>query len=439
MAIAYFQPGFGALGGALIGGSAAILLLFCGEILGASGLVSSTGLYPRKALTDPGVAWKLFLISIFMVLSNTVLADHFTNDTRLFNDPSIPIVSMAGYLIGGFFVGFGTRLGNGCTTGHGICGMARLSKRSFSAVATFMGAAIATANLVAPDNAALAKYTAFLRTDTPFELVNKWIGFGVIAPIVLASGYALYNLRKAYQLINDTEAPEKRAGGVEGAMDDMDLQEIDYNDDEEQQQQEAATPNGEKTSLPTPQSNYQAAKDTLEVEPKFTSKKKMPNRQERVNIMDGVSKLKPAAVAGFTFSTGLALSGMVMPSKILGFLNLFLLEKGTWDPTLIMVMAGGSVVSWISYQFVSGYGVIRNSYAMECPRRSSSFAIPTNKNIDAQLIVGSMCFGIGWGTAGLCPGPAMYLAASGAVPIIAFWWPTFFLGAYIAQKIKDRS
>lgn len=353
-----------------------------------------------------------------MVLSNTILADHFIQDSRLFADPSIPIVSMAGYLLGGFFVGFGTRLGNGCTTGHGICGMARLSKRSFSAVATFMVSAIATANLVAPDNAALAKYTAFLRTDKPFELFNRWIGVGVIAPIVVASGYALYNLHKAYRLISDDESEKKP---VEGVVEEGEVQEADYNDTE-------------KTTLPKADENY----DSLEVEPKFTSKKKMPNRQERVNIMDGVSKLKPAAVAGLTFSTGLALSGMVKPSKILGFLNLFLFEKGTWDPTLLMVMAGGSVVSWISYQFVSGYGIIRNSYAMECPRRSSSFVIPTNKNIDAQLIVGSMFFGIGWGTAGLCPGPAMFLAASGAVPILAYWWPTFFLGAYVAQKLKDR-
>ncbi|CAJ1953909.1 unnamed protein product [Cylindrotheca closterium] len=403
MAIAFFTPGFGALGGALIGGSAAILLLFCGEILGASGLVSSTGLYPRKALTDPGVAWKLFLISIFMVVSNTILADHFTTDERYFNDPSIPIISMAGYLVGGFFVGFGTRLGNGCTTGHGICGMARLSKRSFSAVATFMASAVATANLVAPDNSVFAKYTSFLRTDKPFELFNRWIGVGVVAPIVLASGYALYNLRKSYLVIKASE--------------------------------EKSTTIDEETVLPAAGSSYQTSGDSLEVEPKS----KMPNRNERMNIMDGVSKLKPAAVAGVTFSTGLALSGMVKPSKIIGFLNLFLIEKGTWDPTLIMVMAGGSIVSWISYQFVSGHGVIQNSYAMECPRRSSGFSIPTNKNIDSQLIVGSACFGIGWGVAGLCPGPAMFLAASGTVPILAFWWPTFFVGAYLAQQIKDRS
>jgi hypothetical protein len=361
-----------------------------------------------------------------MVLSNVLLAHFFTNDTRLFNDPSIPIVSMVGYLIGGFFVGFGTRLGNGCTTGHGICGMARLSKRSFSAVVTFMGSAVATANVVAPDNSALAKYTAFLRTDKPFELFNRWIGVAVVVPIVLAAAFALYNLRKSYKLIN-IDAQEKVAP-VEGSTEMILLEVHDHDED-------AADPEQHQAGVP----NDTTPDDSIEVEPKFTATKKIPNRNERVNIMDGVSKLKPAAVAGVTFSTGLALSGMVKPSKIIGFLNLFLLEKGTWDPTLIMVMAGGSIVSWISYQFVSGHGVIRNSYAMECPRRSSGFSIPTNKNIDSQLLVGSLCFGIGWGVAGLCPGPAMFLAASGTVPILAFWWPTFFLGAFIAQKIKDPS
>ncbi|CAJ1936029.1 unnamed protein product [Cylindrotheca closterium] len=427
MVIAYFTPGFGALGGALIGGSAAILLLFCGEILGASGLVSSTGLYPRKALTDPGVAWKLFLIAIFMLVSNVVLAQFFHEDNRLFNDPSIPIVSMAGYLIGGFFVGFGTRLGNGCTTGHGICGMARLSKRSFSAVATFMLSAIATANVVAPDNKALAEYTAFLRTDQSFELFNQGIGLAVVVPIVLAAAYALFNLRRSYQLIS-TDA-EAKVAPVEGSTE---LHVVHHHDEE------AADPTKQQEA--SADTTEQIASDSVvEVEPKFTANKKMPNRNERVNIMDGVSKLKPAAMAGVTFSTGLALSGMVKPSKIIGFLNLFLLEKGTWDPTLIMVMAGGSIVSWISYQFVSGHGIVQNSYAMECPRRSSGFSIPTNKNIDGQLLIGSLCFGIGWGVAGLCPGPAMFLAASGTIPILAFWWPTFFLGALLAQKIKDRS
>lgn len=423
------------------GGSAATLLLFCGEILGASGLVSSTGLYPRKALTDPAVTWKLFLIAIFMLLSNTILAAYFTDDERLGTDPSIPIVSTAGYLIGGFFVGFGTRLGNGCTTGHGICGMARLSKRSITAVVTFMAAAISAANVVAPDNKAFASGTAFLRTDKMPELFNRWIGFGVTMPLVLASLYAMYNLRRSYLLIaepNTNESGTTAEATAQFNASDMEFDGVFEKEDTSSSQEESIHEvDVEQQTNDAEQQNPAPAE--LVVEPKFSNKHKVPNRNERTRILDGIGKLKPAAVAGVTFSVGLAVSGMVKQSKILGFLNLFLLSNGTWDPTLLTVMVGGSIVSWISYQFVAGVGIINHSYTMECPRRSSQFSIPKNQTIDMQLIGGSVCFGIGWGVAGLCPGPAMFLAASGAVPIVVFWWPMFFVGAFIAQKIKDRS
>jgi uncharacterized membrane protein YedE/YeeE len=84
------------------------------------------------------MTWKLVFLSTFLMLSNTVIGAYFTNDERLGNDPSIPVISVYGYLLGGAFVGFGTRLGNGCTTGHGLCGLARLSKRSIVVVLTFM-------------------------------------------------------------------------------------------------------------------------------------------------------------------------------------------------------------------------------------------------------------------------------------------------------------
>lgn len=441
MAVAYFTPALGAAGGALIGASAAILLLFCGEILGASGLVSSTGLYPKKALTDPTVAWKIFLIAIFMLLSNTVLGAYFTDDVRLGIDPSIPVVGTVGYLIGGFFVGFGTRLGNGCTTGHGICGMARLSKRSFASVVVFMLSAIATANVVAPDNKAFSSGTAFLRTDKVPELFNRWIGFGVTMPIVLGAIVALYNLRKAYTLVTaqPTEIRETGTTVQAASTDTFMIPSIDV--ERSGKTDSLETPEGSDSSDVENQVQDQQPKavesdsDEIVVE----HKRKRPNRAERVRIIDGVGKLKPAAIAGVIFAVGLALSGMVNPSKILGFLNFFLIAKGTYDPTLLTVMVGGSIVSWISYQFVSGWGIIKHSYTMECPRRSSEFSIPNNQNIDWMLLVGALCFGIGWGVGGLCPGPAMFLAASGAVPVILFWWPLFFIGAFLAQKIKDRS
>lgn len=117
LGLEYFTPLTGSFGGALIGLSAGTLLLISGDILGASGVVSSVLLYPKRAITDSSIAWKLVLLSVFFFFSNVILGAHFTDDERLGQDPSIPIVSAAGYLLAGAFVGFGTRLGNGCTTG----------------------------------------------------------------------------------------------------------------------------------------------------------------------------------------------------------------------------------------------------------------------------------------------------------------------------------
>eukprot|EP00980_Cylindrotheca_fusiformis_P028274 scaffold22589_cov138-Cylindrotheca_fusiformis.AAC.37 len=395
MSIAFFTPGAGLAGGSLIGASAGVLLLSSGEILGASGLISSTVLEPEKALNDPSVSWKLLFMSTFMATSNLV-SSAYAKDNRMGKDSSLPIVSTAGYLIGGFLVGFGTKLGNGCTSGHGICGMARLSKRSFIAVATFMTSAVATANIVAPDNRTFSTTFSFLRGSKVPNLYNRKLGIAATAPFVLATAYALHNLYTTVKA--DRNKRLAKENGNSG------------------QEQASA-----KES------------DIIEVEPKSERK----SRQELAMVEDGVGKLLPAVFTSSAFALGLAVSGMVLPSKILGFLNLHLVKKGSWDPTLMTVMAGGSAVSWISYQFVKGFGLFDHSYSMECPRRSSRFAIPTNTNVDLYLISGAVSFGVGWGIAGLCPGPALFLAASGTEPIIKFWWPTYLAGSYLAKRMKE--
>lgn len=376
----------------MIGASAGVLLLFSGDILGASGLVSSSILEPEKSLYEPSVSWKLLFLSTFMATSH-LLGEKYANDSRSGNDSSLAVVSTTGYLVGGFLVGLGTKLGNGCTTGHGICGMARVSKRSILSVVTFMGSAVITANITAPDNKFFAKSTAFLRTDTAPVLNNRSFGVAASASFVLASGYSLYNLYKAVKATMKAQNPPKTEGSAEETSGDM----------------------------------FEVGK-----------KSGKPSKKDVALLEDSVGKLLPSMVASAMFSFGLATSGMVLPSKILGFLNLHLVKKGTWDPTLAMVMAGGSIVSFLSYQFVQGHGVFNNRYAMECPRRSSNFSIPTNQNIDWQLIGGALAFGTGWGIGGLCPGPALFLAATGTEPIVKFWWPTFLAGSYLGKKIKEN-
>ncbi len=101
-----------------------------------------------------------------------------------------------------------------------------------------------------------------------------------------------------------------------------------------------------------------------------------------------------ALIAGIIFGAGLSISDMVNPSRVLNFLDI----SGNWDPTLLLVMAGGLFVTAIGYKMV---------FRMKAPLIGGDFNLPTKKDIDARLIVGATTFGIGWGLAGICPGPAL--------------------------------
>ena len=109
MVFDYFTPVRGIVGGALIGSAAATLLLLNGDILGASGLVSSFVVSPKSTLMDEKNQWKLLFIVAFFITSRIYLLidPSALDDTRTGLDPAVPIVSPLGFLIGGFLVGFG--------------------------------------------------------------------------------------------------------------------------------------------------------------------------------------------------------------------------------------------------------------------------------------------------------------------------------------------
>jgi len=83
---------------------------------------------------------------------------------------------------------------------------------------------------------------------------------------------------------------------------------------------------------------------------------------------------------------------------------------------------------------------LQNDKALECPlsqkKDGGKFNVPTNKVIDRNLIIGEALFGLGWGIAGLCPGPAMFLAVAGYQNVLIRWWPSFYIGAFLAEKVK---
>ena len=101
-----------------------------------------------------------------------------------------------------------------------------------------------------------------------------------------------------------------------------------------------------------------------------------------------------AALAGIVFGVGLALSGMMDPARVRGFLDIF----GSWDPTLMFVMGGATLVMGIAW-------LVQRRFKR--PLADSRFHLPNTSGIDRRLLGGSALFGIGWGLAGLCPGPAV--------------------------------
>lgn len=104
-------------------------------------------------------------------------------------------------------------------------------------------------------------------------------------------------------------------------------------------------------------------------------------------------------VVGLLFALGLGLSGMTQPAKVIAFLDFF----GHWDPSLMLVMIGAIGVHAVAYRLI-----IRR----EQPVLSDKWHIPERKDITVRLIIGAAIFGIGWGLAGYCPGPALVSLAS---------------------------
>ena len=120
-----------------------------------------------------------------------------------------------------------------------------------------------------------------------------------------------------------------------------------------------------------------------------------------------MQRLFSAFLIAALFGLGLAVSGMMNPAKVLGFLDLF----GVWDPTLLFVMGGALLVT------VPGYWLVRKRQGALL---GGGFQIPTRKDLDAKLLGGALLFGVGWGIAGFCPGPAVAALSSGLPEVLLF-------------------
>lgn len=335
--------------------------------MGASGILSNTLLNPLQALRKPSNYWRYAYLASFSLTVNLFVnyfaPPEFLADGRS-EDSDVPIPSSAAYLIGGLLVGLGTRIGNGCTTGHGICGIARFSKRSLTATCTFTGVSMLTTYLTSPLRS-WAAATDFLRRT----------GLPNMSPI--SSGLVM-----AVAVFSAMIAPALSA----------------------------------------------------------TNKAQIIEEHGKEVVANEERKVLGASLSGAMFAAGLAISGMAKTSKVHDFLCLSGFSNGSYDPTLITVMGSGILASWLAYQVVEGWSLMPKGKTLSCPAglgQGACFSVPTNAVIDSQLLGGAATFGMGWGLTGICPGPAVFAAASGNLNATLLWLPAFVAGSWVGLKVKE--
>lgn len=287
------------LGGSLIAIASTLNLLFNGKITGISGIFF--GIVSLENNSN----WKLAFLNGMLVTScfmKKFSQKNFFNTQEEF----LGNISLIGLIISAFLVGFGTKLGNGCTSGHGVCGMPRLSLRSIVAVCVFMSSGVVIATL---------------RYHFPFFSQGNLLDLAIDSntPLVETSFMIIFGLIFLFFFIKC-------------------LFENDYI-------------------------------KAIEILLSF--------------------------LFGCIFSAGLIISGMCKRTKILDFLTI----SYNWDISLLYVMITAVIINFFTF-----YYIIR---IREKPIINDSLQLPKNKDINLQLIIGSLIFGIGWGIGGLCPGPAL--------------------------------
>lgn len=131
-----------------------------------------------------------------------------------------------------------------------------------------------------------------------------------------------------------------------------------------------------------------------------------------------------AFLTGLLFAIGLAISGMTQPKKVLAFLDVF----GEWDPSLMFVMVGAIGVYAFAYRLI---------LKRQKPILTDTLQIPEPKKVDRSLVLGSLLFGVGWGLAGFCPGPALTsLATLQKSPLV--FAVGLFIGMITFKVLRDR-
>jgi uncharacterized protein len=158
------------------------------------------------------------------------------------------------------------------------------------------------------------------------------------------------------------------------------------------------------------------------------------------SLSNMMKKLFFALLSGLLFATGLVLSGMTQPAKVIGFLNIgglsqgvsWTAEVGFWDPSLAFVMGGALMVTLLGFAVTP-----RLTHTGGKPWAAERFDLPTRLDVDGRLVGGAALFGIGWGLAGYCPGPALASLFSGWDAVL--FSVAMLLGMWVARRLSTAS
>lgn len=348
----------GLIGGVILAGASSILIYTHAKIAGLSGIVE--GLLIFKPNDDKRWCWSFTagLVSSGYALLQ-VYPEAFAESSNL---------SVAAVVIGGLITGFGTRMGSGCTSGHGICGLPRMSLRSLVAVSSFMATGALSAYLTR--ETALGQTLGLLTTSH--------------ADVVPGSGSA--------QAVTALVPSAVALGAT--------VLTLSYN-------QWLASLFGRKADT-TPG-------------PAF-------------NLAEHIG----AYACGLLFGIGLGISGMCNPDRVINFLNFSNATSG-WDPSLMAVMGGGVLFNIITFEIMSKHDF--KPMLKEVAHNISDVLKmrwhPHNLHIDFPLVAGSALFGIGWGLAGICPGPG--LVSLGGMRGTASLFVPSLIGGMVMNQLMGKN